>query len=72
MATSDISDLRSMSVDELLAKETEVRRELAGLSMKRYARRLDKTSELKVSKKELARVLTVIREKQVAEAETVN
>jgi large subunit ribosomal protein L29 len=53
-------ELRSMSIEELVEKEAELRETLARLAMKRYARRLDRTSDLKVAKKDLARVLTVL------------
>ena len=55
--------------DERLAARmsaTTVRIELARLSMQRHARRIDRTSDLKLTKKELARVLTILRQKQSA------
>jgi large subunit ribosomal protein L29 len=64
-------ELRTMTVDELNAKAGEVRIALARLSMKRHARRLDRTSDLKLTKKELARVLTMLRQKQLAEPKEV-
>lgn len=66
MATA--KELRSMERDDLEARAAEARANLARLSMKRYARRLDKTSDLKVAKKDLARLLTVLRQKQSSEA----
>jgi large subunit ribosomal protein L29 len=59
-------DLRSMSVGELEKRESELRESLARLTMKRFARRLDRTSDLDLTKRDLARVLTVLGEKRRA------
>ena len=55
-----------MSVDQLVQKETELRESLGRLSMKRYARRLDRTSDLGAAKRDLARLLTILGEKRRA------
>ena len=52
--------IKSMSPDELRAREHELRETLARLHMKRHARRLEKPSELHTAKKDLARVLTAL------------
>jgi len=57
-----------MTVGDLEKTEVEIREDLARLAMKRHARRLDKTSDLKTAKKDLARLLTVLRQKRTAEA----
>jgi len=57
-------ELRSMSAQELREKEGELRVELSRLQMKRHARRLDKTSDLKAKKREIARLLTIAAEKR--------
>ena len=62
------SELRAMSAEDLAAKAVELRRTVGDLNLKRYARRLDKSSELVIAKKDLARVLTVLREKAAGEA----
>jgi large subunit ribosomal protein L29 len=59
-------DFRGMSPEELRDKATDLREDLAKLQMKRYSRRLDKSSELRAAKKELARLLTVLGEKERA------
>ena len=63
-----VRDFRSMSLEELRGKATDLREDVAKLQMKRYSRRLDKSSELGATKKELARALTVLGEKQRASA----
>ena len=50
-------ELRSLSVDELEKRESDLRDSLARLTMKRYARRLDRTSDLELTRRDLARVL---------------
>ena len=60
-------DLRAMSVGELEVKEDELRENLARLTMKRHARRLDRSSDLDAAKRDLARVLTVLTQKRAAE-----
>ena len=64
-----LKDLRSMTVDELRGHENELREEVAKLQMQRYARRLDKSSDLGDRKKDLARALTVKTEKRRDEAQ---
>jgi ribosomal protein L29 len=63
-----LKDLRSMTVDELRGRENELREEVAKLQMQRYARRLDKSSDLGDRKKDLARVMTVAIDKRRDEA----
>jgi large subunit ribosomal protein L29 len=65
-------ELRAMSVDQLVEKETELRTSLGKLSMKRYARRLDRTSDLEVAKRDLARLLTILGEKRRAASKGVS
>jgi large subunit ribosomal protein L29 len=64
-----LNELRSLSVQQLRDRAAEEREALARLSMKRHARRLDKSSDLGLAKKNLARVLTVLREKARTEEE---
>ena len=62
-------ELRALNVEQLVAREGEMRENLARLAMKRYARRLDRTSDLEAAKRELARLLTILGEKRRAEGE---
>jgi len=59
-------ELRSMAVGELEKRESDLRDSLARLTRKRHARRLDRTSDLEATKRDLARVLTVLAEKRRA------
>ena len=62
-------ELRSLSIGELERRESDLRESLARLTMKRHARRLDRTSDLDLTKRDLARVLTVLGEKRRAAGE---
>ena len=64
-----LKDLRAMTAGELRSRENALREDVAKLQMQRYARRLDKTSDLAERKKDLARVLTVTTEKRRDEAQ---
>jgi large subunit ribosomal protein L29 len=61
-------ELRELSAEDLQAKAAELRADVTQLNMKRYAHRLDKSSDLVTAKKDLARVLTILGEKSRAAA----
>lgn len=57
-------ELRQMSVPELQAKEQEFRDEEFKLRFKHATGQLDKTSRLKELRRDIARVKTIIRQKE--------
>jgi large subunit ribosomal protein L29 len=57
------ADVRKMSTEEMLKKESELREELSNLSFKHKIRPLENTSRLKQIKKDIARILTISEEK---------
>ena len=57
-------ELRALTLEQLDEREGELRENVARISMKRYARRLDRTSDLEVAKRDLARLLTIAGEKR--------
>lgn len=59
-------ELRELSVDELLAKEKEFREAEFGLRFKHATGQLDKTSRLRQIRRDVARVKTIIREKEAS------
>ena len=59
------NELRMMGDDELAAKETELRKTLFNLGIQKATGQLNNTSLLRKSKNDLARVLTVIRERNL-------
>ena len=58
------ADLRAMSVEELRGKLVEQRQELMTVRFKHAAAQLEKTSELKAMRKHVARIETVLNEKE--------
>ena len=57
-------ELRELSVDQLEAKEKEFREEEFKLRFRHATGQLEKTSRIRQLKKDIARVKTVIREKE--------
>jgi large subunit ribosomal protein L29 len=58
-------ELRNLSVDELVAKAHEVRRAIFNLRVRETTKELKNVTELTMQKRELARILTVLREKGI-------
>jgi large subunit ribosomal protein L29 len=63
-----ISDLRNLSADELRQKEKDLRRELFNLKFQLSKGELPNNRRIKVVRKDIARVLTIITEKGVGNA----
>jgi large subunit ribosomal protein L29 len=61
-------ELREHSREELLAREGELRQELFNLRFQHATRQLENTSRLSQARREMARVLTLLRERELAEA----
>ncbi len=59
-------ELRDLSVEELAAKEKEFREEEFKLRFKHATGQLEKTDRLTRLRKEIARVKTIIREKELS------
>jgi len=59
------SELRDMSDDELQGHLRTARRELFGLRFQHATGELDNTASLATAKREVARVLTVAREREL-------
>ena len=59
------SELREKSETELLAIEKEIQTELFGLRMKHYMGQLQNISELKQKRRDIARIKTVLRQKEL-------
>jgi ribosomal protein L29 len=61
-----VDELRKLVPAELAERENELREQVARLRMRRNARRLEKPSELIAARRELARLLTVKRQAEIA------
>lgn len=59
-------ELRSRDVEELRRLEKSLRDELFTFRFQNYTNRLDNTSQISKTRRELARVLTLIQEKQAS------
>jgi large subunit ribosomal protein L29 len=56
-------EFRDMSVGDLTQKRTELREEIGHLKLKRATSRLENPMKLRQTKRDLARVETILREK---------
>jgi large subunit ribosomal protein L29 len=59
----EAKELRDLSADDLARKCSELRDEISHLKLKRATGRLENSMHLRKTKRDLARVETVIREK---------
>jgi large subunit ribosomal protein L29 len=66
MAHVKAGTLRDQSVDELKTRVTELREELFNLRFRNNLRQLDNPLKIRESRRELARVLTTLRQKEGA------
>ncbi len=57
------SELRETSLEELKKEEDKIREEIFKLNLRRGLEQLDNPKRIRILKKDLARVLTVINEK---------
>jgi large subunit ribosomal protein L29 len=64
MTTMNANELREQTVDELMGKERELAEQLFVLRLHQETGQLQKPSKVREVKRDLARVLTVLREKQ--------
>jgi len=57
------TELRELTVDELVQRESELKRKLFNLRFQRASGELDNTAELKKTRRDIARVMTVMHER---------
>ena len=62
-------DIRAMSDDDLANELYETRRGLMNLRFRAATMQLSNTNEIKKSKKRVAQILTVMREREIEQAE---
>ncbi len=60
------AELRQKDTDELRALGDELQEELFRLKMQHHTGQLDKISRLKDSRREVARILTILRERELS------
>ena len=61
------SEVRAMSVDQLNAKLTELKKDLFFLRMQHATNQLDNPLKIQETKRDIARVMTVLRELQASD-----
>lgn len=64
------SELREKSLDELRALSDERRKELFDLRFKHYTGQLVNTAALRSTRRDIARIETIIRERQISQTAT--
>ena len=57
------TELRDLTIDELDQREAELKRKLFNLRFQRASGELDNTAELRKTRRDIARVMTVKRER---------
>jgi large subunit ribosomal protein L29 len=67
---ANVKELRELSRDELLARAAELKQALFGLETKHATGVLDSTADLQKTKRDIARCLTVARQKEQSAAKT--
>jgi large subunit ribosomal protein L29 len=65
-----IEDIRTLNDDQLNEELENVRREVFNLRFRAVTRQLSNTNEVGVARRKVAQVLTVLRERQLAEAQS--
>lgn len=65
-----IKDLRELSTKELEGKIMETKKELFSLRMKQSTGTLDKPSRIKTLRKDVARMKTILKERELAGGNT--
>lgn len=61
-----ISEIRLMSVEQLRTKLADTRNELMNLRFQQVTGQLTDTSRLKITRREIARLETILREREIA------
>ena len=64
MKAKEIKELRGQSVEELTKKLDELKKDLFMLRMQHATNQLDNPMQLAATKKDIARIKTIIREKE--------
>ncbi|MGE5894242.1 MAG: 50S ribosomal protein L29 [bacterium] len=59
-----IAELRNLSVDELKVKEDDLRKELFNLKFQSVTGEIQNPMRIRAVRKEIARILTIVTEKQ--------
>jgi large subunit ribosomal protein L29 len=61
-------DLKARSTEDLRELQVSLKKELFGNRMKNYTNQLEDTSQLQKARRDLARVASILREREIKEA----
>ncbi|MDE7065373.1 MAG: 50S ribosomal protein L29 [Desulfovibrionaceae bacterium] len=62
--SAGVADLRAMSVEDLRAQLVKQQQEVFDMRFRHATAQLEKTSELKSAKRQVARIMTILKEKE--------
>ena len=65
MKAKEFKDVRAMSVEDLTSKLNELKKDLFMLRMQHATNQLDNPMQIAAVKKDIARIKTIIREKEI-------
>ena len=65
-----IEDIRTLNDDQLNEELENIRREVFNLRFRAVTRQLSNTNEVGVARRKVAQVLTILRERQLTEAQS--
>ena len=65
MKTKELKEVRSLSVEKLEEKLQELKKDLFMLRMQHATNQLDNPTQIATVKKEIARIKTILREKEL-------
>jgi len=65
-----VVELRELTPDELVQRELELKRRLFNLRFQRASGELDNSAELKKTRKDIARVMTIIAERTLGASDS--
>ncbi|MBI3596099.1 MAG: 50S ribosomal protein L29 [Nitrospirae bacterium] len=60
----ELQEIRNLTMDELVLKEKELRKELFNLRYQLLSGRIENPQQIRNSRREIARIQTVVREKR--------
>jgi large subunit ribosomal protein L29 len=67
-----VREIREMKTDELIKRISEEEKNMIDLRFSHQLKQLTNTAKLKLAKKDIARMKTLLKEKQLAEQESTN
>ena len=69
--STKVDEMKALSSNELVDRLAEARRELFNLCFQLATGQLDNTARMSIVKKDIARVLTILRDREITDAESL-